>query len=90
MYLWSGKTTVKSAADTTGVSQKITVHARCLQHQATEHPTRFRRTRSRCANRRVYLPTNLNTKEADDQTKKHGSSGFPTHPPNRQLRTCIL
>ena len=38
MYLWSGKTTVKSAADTTGVSQKITVHARCLQHQATEYP----------------------------------------------------
>ena len=48
MYLWSGETTVKSAADTTGVSQKTIVqHYQYMQ--TTEHPTRLRWTRSRCA-----------------------------------------
>ena len=33
-------------------STTLPVHARCLQHQATEHPTRLRRTRSRADRRK--------------------------------------
>jgi hypothetical protein len=36
-------------------STTLPVHARCLQHQATEHPTRLRRTRSSCADRRKSI-----------------------------------
>jgi hypothetical protein len=37
----------------------------------------------------VQIDESLNTKEADDQTKKHGSSGSPTHPPQMIQRRKI-
>ena len=95
MYLWSGETTVKSAADTTGVSQKTIVQL--YQYMRDVCSTKLLNTPSDLGGPGVVVQIDeslfnhkSNTKEADDQTKKHGSSGLPTHPPNWQLRTCRL
>jgi hypothetical protein len=92
MYLWSGETTAKSAADTTGVSQKTIVQL--YQYMRDVCSTKLLNTTSDLGGPGVVVQIDeslFNHKSKYQRgrrpDKKHGSSGSPTHPSVTYMQT---